>query len=300
MFKKFFLSGPHNDHHPHLLRPKTLALFSLVAALIFAGSIFNRFLLTNSDLLASVYSKALISLANENRKEGDVAVLTENEVLTRAAQLKADDMASRGYFAHESPDGITPWYWLKEAGYVYQYAGENLAVNFDDSIAVDKAWMNSPTHRANILNQHFTEIGIAQATGMYKGKETVFVVQMFGAPKNVPVALSTKTPVSKPATPKTLAKKVAETVASSSVLGESIVESSFVATAYAEDVTEKVATNPGRVLNISYLILGLLVFFALIFLFFTRIHKHHVSMGLHATFFIILLLVSAVFYHLII
>jgi hypothetical protein len=108
--------------------------------------------------------------------------LKVNPVLERAAQLKADDMAAKGYFAHNSPEGLTPWHWFKAAGYNFVYAGENLAVRFYDSVDVVRAWMDSPGHRANILNSHFTEIGIGIAEGTFEGRPTVFVVQMFGSP----------------------------------------------------------------------------------------------------------------------
>ena len=61
--------------------------------------------------------------------------------------MKAQDMATLGYFAHVSPDGKTPWYWIEKVGYDYQYAGENLAINFSDSKDVTNAWMASPLHK---------------------------------------------------------------------------------------------------------------------------------------------------------
>jgi hypothetical protein len=91
-------------------------------------------------------------------------------------------MAARQYFAHYSPDGTSPWYWFDEVGYVYAHAGENLAVHFSDSGEMVEAWMKSPTHRANIINQQYTEIGIGTARGRYEGFDTVFVVQLFGTP----------------------------------------------------------------------------------------------------------------------
>jgi hypothetical protein len=103
-------------------------------------------------------------------------------LLNQAAQEKADDMAQNGYFAHTSPDGKTPWYWLDQVGYNYSYAGENLAVNFTDSQDVTAAWMNSPEHRANILKANYTEVGTGVAEGMYDGNETIFVAQDFGTP----------------------------------------------------------------------------------------------------------------------
>jgi hypothetical protein len=113
-------------------------------------------------------------------------------VLDAAATLKAQDMAKGSYFSHNSPTGVTPWHWFDAAGYSYVYAGENLAVFFTDSTAVVEAWMKSPTHRANIVGSNYREIGVGTAKGKYNGYDTVFVVQLFGAPAKkptVPVAV---------------------------------------------------------------------------------------------------------------
>lgn len=110
--------------------------------------------------------------------------LKTNPVLVAAAQAKANDMAAKGYFAHVSPEGLDPWHWFKEAGYSFDYAGENLAIDFSDSADVERAWMNSMAHRENILNSRFSEIGIATAEGLYQGHATIFVVQEFGAPSS--------------------------------------------------------------------------------------------------------------------
>lgn len=95
--------------------------------------------------------------------------------------MKAEDMVRDGYFSHIAKDGKNPWYWIKEAGYRFKYAGENLAVLFDSANDIEKAWLNSPSHRENILNSKFTEIGVGIATGTYKGVETHYVVEIFGA-----------------------------------------------------------------------------------------------------------------------
>jgi uncharacterized protein YkwD len=110
--------------------------------------------------------------------------------LQAAAQEKADDMVKNGYFAHTSPLGVTPWYWFGNVGYDFSYAGENLAVNFSDSQDVTNAWMNSPEHRANILNAHYTNIGMAIATGTFQGQSAIYVVELFGTPAIVPVAVA--------------------------------------------------------------------------------------------------------------
>jgi uncharacterized protein YkwD len=132
--------------------------------------------------LSAIYASVLVNLTNKERALNKANELKVNELLIKAAQMKADDMASKSYFAHNSPDGKTPWYWFMEVGYNYRYAGENLAVNFSDSEEVQRAWTNSRGHFLNIINPKYTEIGIATSTGIYKGREAVFVVQMFGTP----------------------------------------------------------------------------------------------------------------------
>lgn len=184
--KKYFIPHKKNGYHPYFLR-KQGRLFALLVIFIveaaFAASVFT---FSRTDLLADIFPGALINEANNDRIKGDLVPLAVNPILVKAAKSKADDMASKGYFAHVSPEGKTPWYWLREAGYEFSYAGENLAVNFFDSQDLADAWMNSPLHRANIMNKNFTEIGIATSRGIYAGKETVFVVQFFGKPVNSP------------------------------------------------------------------------------------------------------------------
>jgi hypothetical protein len=159
-----------------------LTIFVLALG-IFVLGVVERVALTKNKGLAAIYSSVLVSLANENRDQQGLKELTVNPLLQQAAQMKADDMAAKGYFSHYGPDGSKPWDWMKKAGYNYMYAGENLAIDFVDSNDVDTAWMNSTLHRQNILNGNFTEIGVATAEGNYQGHKTVYVVQMFGKPQ---------------------------------------------------------------------------------------------------------------------
>ena len=158
-----------------------VSFFGILTVSLFLLSGSQRFFLS-SPQFAAVVSAVLMDLANNDRTSNDVAALKANPVLVAAAQAKANDMAEKSYFAHVSPEGVDPWHWFKQAGYSFQYAGENLAVDFSDSGDVNTAWMNSPEHRANLLDQHYTEIGIATAQGMYEGHPTTFVVEEFGAP----------------------------------------------------------------------------------------------------------------------
>ena len=167
-----------------------IGIFALVFLAVFAIELATVVQLHYIDSLGSlidmVSPEAIVDLTNQNREEFGIGGLEKNDLLTLAAQLKAFDMAEKGYFSHTSPEGITPWYWFNLVGYGYSHAGENLAVNFTDSYDIDKAWMESPTHKKNIINAKFDEIGVGTAVGEYKGKEVIFVVQLFGTLEEKP------------------------------------------------------------------------------------------------------------------
>lgn len=176
---------PHsrNDNRPHLFRTISIAALVLVIVALEAGYLIQtRYVFRATDFLASVLPGALAALTNADRAALGLAGVAENAKLDAAAQAAARDMAAKGYFAHVSPEGVTPWQWLDQAGYRYSYAGQNLAMDFADSRAVEQAWMESPSHRANIVKREYTEVGFGTAQGTYEGRETTFVVEFFAAP----------------------------------------------------------------------------------------------------------------------
>lgn len=182
-FKEYFIPHRENDYKPHFFATTSLLFISGAMVSAFLVSVIQYTAISNgNNYLSAVISSTLVDITNENRIQYGKGTLIMNPVLMGAAQAKADDMAVKSYFAHTSPEGVTPWHWFAKVGYTFSYAGENLAVNFSDSIDVGEAWMNSPGHRANILNDRFTETGIATSRGVYKGESTVFVVQLFGKP----------------------------------------------------------------------------------------------------------------------
>lgn len=130
---------------------------------------------------AAVSASSLVALANASRAKAGLTALTTNSQLESAARAKADDMFKNQYFAHNSPQGKTPWNFISDAGYSYVYAGENLAIGYGDSAELHNAWMNSPTHRENIMNPNYREIGLASVDGVYEGANTTIVVQEFGS-----------------------------------------------------------------------------------------------------------------------
>lgn len=192
--KNHFVPHHGNGHRPHFLRVDNVqAILIVVLALELFGYVLPSIMFTNfvgNTNLASVLPGVLASLTNNERQDNNLPALSVSPLLTQAAELKAQDMAEKSYFAHTSPEGKTPWYWLDQVGYQYDYAGENLAINFSDSEDVTDAWMNSPTHRANIVKTAYTEVGTGIATGQYEGRETIFVAQVYANPRSQPLAMS--------------------------------------------------------------------------------------------------------------
>ena len=183
---------PHytNNHRPKLLQPAGLAvvvgLFLLVQTslqlLRLSPTLPVGFVLGYA---SNISPSQVLDSTNAKRAEAGLPALTVNEKLNQAAQAKAADMFADDYWAHVAPDGTTPWVFIKNAGYSYSVAGENLARDFGDTGSMMQAWMDSPTHRANIVHQKYTEIGIAVVNGKLQGVETTLVVQMFGMPSTL-------------------------------------------------------------------------------------------------------------------
>jgi len=178
---------PHekNGNVPHILRAEAILVLVVLAGSLFYFNQNNFEIIKKLNLTATVYPAVLADLANNDRLNSGASELTWSPTLEKAAKLKAEDMAANGYFAHTSPTGVTPWYWLRQADYNFVYAGENLAIDFTESENVERAWINSPTHKENIMSQNFTEIGIATVDGIYNGRNTTFVVEFFGKPVQV-------------------------------------------------------------------------------------------------------------------
>ena len=176
-----FIPHSRNNYHPHIFSRRITVLLSmvLVAAKVFTIVALASGPFTPVEAMA-ITPANIISLTNQSRQGAHIPVLTEDNLLDAAAQSKANDMLAKGYFAHNTPVGQTPWDFITSAGYNYITAGENLAINFTQAENVETAWMNSPGHRANILNMHYQNIGVGIAQGNYLGHNATIVVQMFG------------------------------------------------------------------------------------------------------------------------
>lgn len=192
LLRDFFVPCKENGFKPRIL--ETQFFFILLGLLVglkiltlisfwgnFGATIYNQ--VSQNDLYA---------LTNEARISNGVGKLQTSSKLEAAAQLKLADMFQNNYFAHTSPVGIEPWHWFDKANYNYRLAGENLAMNFMSSNEVLNAWLNSESHRKNLLLNDFQEIGIAVGSGLINGQQTVVVVQEFGIPRTTALAVQVK------------------------------------------------------------------------------------------------------------
>lgn len=197
--KHVFVAHAGNGRHPHIFRDLTIIAIILALGVVQFGFLSYQFiLLKGGPGIATVLPGAIAAMTNEARMSQGTQGLVVSDTLSAAAQQKADDMVRKGYFAHQEPNGAMPWHWFEEAGYEYAYAGENLAVNFSDTRQLVNAWLQSPTHRDNMLKPEYTEIGVGMATGTYKGMEAIFVVQFFGKQKERGIARLSPEPVIPP------------------------------------------------------------------------------------------------------
>jgi uncharacterized protein YkwD len=192
--------GQHHKHGQHYL--KSYWPYLPILAILFVGVLTNNWLKNaHHDVLGyatDVSAQTLLTDTNKARQQAHESNLQLNTNLTRAAQAKAEDMVSRNYWSHITPDGKQPWSFIVKTGYDYQQAGENLAYGFGTSDQIIDAWMNSSEHRANILNNAFTQVGFAVANSQNyhgNGPETI-VVAMYAEPVGAVLGASPETPQS--------------------------------------------------------------------------------------------------------
>jgi uncharacterized protein YkwD len=175
--------GQHHKHTQHYVKHywPYLPMAFIAAAGILVSSLWPSqlgVLGANTDL----GSQALLNSTNEQRISADESLLALNEQLSEAAQAKADDMVAHDYWSHTTPDGQAPWSFITASGYTYQKAGENLAYGFDSASSTVNAWMHSPSHRDNILNHSYRDVGfgIAHSADFAGNGEATVIVAMYG------------------------------------------------------------------------------------------------------------------------
>lgn len=129
--------------------------------------------------LATITPPAVIDLTNDKRQEHGLSPLQADQYLAKAARLKAKTILEEQTFKHEL-NNKKFFYWIDQTPYQYEYAGENLAIDFQRTENIVQAWMDSAPHRKNILNSHYKDIGIAVVEGEFNGHKSTVVVQMLG------------------------------------------------------------------------------------------------------------------------
>lgn len=132
----------------------------------------------------NVSKDSLLQLTNQQRTNNNREPLRISKDLNEAAQAKAQDMVKKNYWSHTSPNGKSPWVFVADSGYTYQKAGENLAYGFVTSEQVVAGWMNSRSHRANVLDQHYKDVGFgfADSENFDGNGPATIVVAMYATP----------------------------------------------------------------------------------------------------------------------
>ncbi|MCL2280346.1 CAP domain-containing protein [Candidatus Saccharibacteria bacterium] len=176
-----------NNYQPFLIRRYGLLAVVILVLIIqvFFFTIRDGHILGDNP---SITSSQLLAQTNAERSRNGLTALKLNDELTAAAHAKARNMLDVGYWAHNAPDGTTPWQWMIDAGYDHVDAGENLARGFNTTASIIEAWMDSPEHRANILHASFTDVGFAAIDGTMDGHDVTLVVALYGRPANLPPA----------------------------------------------------------------------------------------------------------------
>lgn len=193
VIRKLFTPHPHNNHKASLLHQNSLMV--LLGLYIMAQSAINIFASIQPGVLgyaSFIDPDKIVEFTNQYRLQEGREILEINDQLNQAALAKAQDMFNDNYWAHIAPDGTDPWFFIQNSGYDYQHAGENLARDFKDPQSVVNAWIDSSSHRHNLLESEFSEIGVAVVDGEINGIETTIVVQLFGTPQTQSSLLTQK------------------------------------------------------------------------------------------------------------
>ena len=190
LLKDFFIPYQGNEHKPKILRTKSLMIITAVLFLLkltVSGYLFAIY--PNPAAMQEIITSEILNLINQERQNLTLPPLASNSVLTKAANAKAQDMLEKNYFAHLSPGGKTPWQWIDRAQYGYQLAGENLAMDFSSARSAHQALMQSSSHKKNILDAQFQDLGLAVVSGELNGKQTNLLVELFATRQPTTLAL---------------------------------------------------------------------------------------------------------------
>jgi len=188
VFKGYFIPHEKNNYKPRILHKKSLVIITI--SLCFIKILLSGYLFLiypNEAKMSELMSVQILEMVNKERGEYNIHYLSRNSILDIVALEKAEDMFNNNYFAHKSTDGKMIWDLIDENEYSYLYVGENLAMNFTEAESAHNALMQSETHKINILNEQYNEIGIAVIGGIMDGKKTNVLVQLFASSSDVPI-----------------------------------------------------------------------------------------------------------------
>ncbi len=187
LLKDLFFSYSGNKYTPKLLKSSRLLAYGLSAlAIKLIIMLFIVSLPLTAWVTPDISNKQaikIIDLTNEIRSSLGLKLLEKNDVLSKAAYNKAEDMLVEQYFAHTSPKKKNLGYWLRKNSFAYSVAGENLAMGFTDAADVVNAWVQSQTHYANIIDPDYTDVGVGVISGNFNNFDTTLVAQFFGTPE---------------------------------------------------------------------------------------------------------------------
>lgn len=180
--RRHYTSKKPAKHYLKVYWPYLPTLISLLTVIVIGGRGLIMHATGVLGYATNTTHQGLLTATNAERSQHGQAALSLNQQLSQAAQAKAEDMVARDYWSHVTPDGNQPWIFIEQAGYNYQKAGENLAYGFANSDATIAGWMNSATHRDNLLDGAYKEVGFGFANSenyQDSGPQTV-VVAMYG------------------------------------------------------------------------------------------------------------------------
>lgn len=203
IFKDFFIPTKSNGYKPKILHSKTLIATGLILVglkVVLVSYLF--FIYPYQGRMDEFFNDQLLSLINRDRISQGDGTLQFNKELNFSAMNKAKDLIQNNYFAHVSPDGKKPWDWINRDNYKYLLVGENLAMNFTSPESVHRALMLSPSHKKNILNKEYKDVGLAVLNGTIDGKETSVLVELFSTRKEEDFKLASVSSQKEPIKPK--------------------------------------------------------------------------------------------------
>lgn len=244
--KYYLIASEENDYQPFITKPIALAVFILIiwalrllgpTAVSFAESTIDA-----GDLMVKI---------NIERTQRFIPALLTDQRLDSAASVKSNDMLARGYFAHQNPENDYVWPTIEKTGYTpYLTLGENLAMDFVSADAVVRAWMNSPTHRENIVNDRFQDQGMASIFGLFEpNHNSILITNLFGTLLNstpAPAVAKASTPPA-PIQPVEPTNKQTETLAELETVIETIIDPSPL----HQNQTEILVTGPTTNIPVS-------------------------------------------------